>query len=48
MKAAIDGTVQEVKFDELLIDLINRTGKSVPHVCYHPHLGPVQACNTRW
>jgi formate dehydrogenase major subunit len=48
MKVAIDGTVQEVKSDELLIDLINRTGGSIPHVCYHPQLGPVQTCNTRW
>jgi len=33
MKVAIDGTVQEAKADGLLIDLINRTGGSVPHVC---------------
>jgi formate dehydrogenase major subunit len=46
MKVAIDGTVQEAKADELLIDLINRTGGSVPHVCYHPQLGPVQTCDT--
>ena len=41
MKVAIDG-IQEVKSDELLIDLINRTGGSVPHACYHPQLGPAQ------
>jgi formate dehydrogenase major subunit len=46
MKVAIDGTVQEAKADELLIDLINRTGGSVPHVCYRPQLGPVQTCVT--
>jgi len=46
MKVAIDGTVQEAKADELLIDLINRTGGSVPHVCYQPQLGPVQTCDT--
>ena len=46
MKVAIDGSVQEAKADELLIDLINRTGGSVPHVCYHPQLGPVQTCDT--
>src|SRR4030088_1498037 len=46
LKAAIDGVVQEVQPDELLIDLINRTGVSVPHVCYHPQLGPVQTCDT--
>ena len=46
VKIAIDGTVQETQPDELLIDLINRTGGSVPHVCYHPQLGPVQTCDT--
>jgi len=46
MKVAIDGIVQEAHPDELLIDLINRTGGSVPHVCYHPQLGPVQTCDT--
>jgi predicted molibdopterin-dependent oxidoreductase YjgC len=45
-KVAIDGIVQEAQPDEFLIDLINRTGGSVPHVCYHPHLGPVQTCDT--
>src|SRR2546428_7829116 len=46
LKVAIDGVVQEAQPDELLIDLINRTGGSVPHVCYHPQLGPVQTCDT--
>jgi formate dehydrogenase major subunit len=46
MKVAIHGTVQEAKADELLIDLINRTGGSVPHAWYHPQLGPVQTCDT--
>jgi formate dehydrogenase major subunit len=45
-KVDIDGAVQDVQPDELLIDLINRTGGSVPHVCYHPQLGPVQTCDT--
>jgi formate dehydrogenase major subunit len=48
MKVVIDGSVQEAQNGELLIDLINPTGGSVPHVCYHPQLGPVQTCNTRW
>ena len=43
---AIDGVVQESQPDELLIDLINRSSVSVPHVCYHPQLGPVQTCDT--
>jgi len=42
----IDGVSQEAHLDEFLIDLINRTGGSVPHVCYHPQLGPVQTCDT--
>ena len=46
MKVAIDGIVQEAKPAELLIDVINSTGGSVPHVCYHPQLGPVQTCDT--
>jgi len=46
LKVAIDGVVHEAQPDELLIDLINRAGGSVPHVCYHPQLGPVQTCDT--
>ncbi len=45
-KIVIDGAAQEAQPGELLIDLINRTGGSVPHVCYHPQLGPVQTCDT--
>jgi formate dehydrogenase major subunit len=43
---AIDGVVQEAQPDELLIDVINRVGVSLPHVCYHPQLGPVRTCDT--
>src|SRR6202049_3042386 len=46
VNVAIDGGVQEAQPDELLIDVINRKGGSVPHVCYHPQLGPVQTCDT--
>jgi len=46
VKVAIDGIVHVAQPDELLIDLINRAGGSVPHVCYHPQLGPVQTCDT--
>ena len=42
VKVAIDGAVQEAEPEELLIVAINRSGGSVPHVCYHPQLGPVQ------
>jgi formate dehydrogenase major subunit len=46
VNVAIDGVVQEAQTDELLIELINHSGVSVPHVCYHPQLGPVQTCDT--
>ena len=46
MKVNIDGIVSEAQPNELLIDVINRVGGSVPHVCYHPQLGPVQTCDT--
>src|ERR1700686_1450448 len=42
----IDGVSREAQPGELLIALINRIGGSVPHVCYHPQLGPVQTCDT--
>jgi NADH dehydrogenase/NADH:ubiquinone oxidoreductase subunit G len=48
MKVAIDGTVQEAKADELLIDLINRTGGSVPHVCYHPQPARFRRVTHAW
>src|SRR2546425_8464882 len=46
LKVAIDGVVQEAQPDELLIDLINRTGGSVPPPCYHPPTRPGQTCGT--
>jgi formate dehydrogenase major subunit len=42
----IDDVTQQVQPAELLVDLINRTGGTVPHVCYHPQLGPIQTCDT--
>jgi formate dehydrogenase major subunit len=44
-EVAIDGVFQEVRPDEHLIDLFSRAGGSVPYVCYHPQLGPVQTCD---
>lgn len=31
---------------EPLVDLIGRLGLGLPHVCYHPALGPIQTCDT--
>ena len=42
----IDEVTQEARPAELLVDLISRTGGAIPHVCYHPQLGPVQTCDT--
>ncbi|MGH9757605.1 MAG: molybdopterin-dependent oxidoreductase, partial [Candidatus Acidiferrales bacterium] len=42
----IDGQTCEALPGERLIDVILRAGISLPHVCYHPQLGPVQTCDT--
>ncbi len=42
----VDGVRQQASSDELLIDVINRSGVQLPHVCYHPQLGPIQTCDT--
>jgi len=42
----IAGSSHEAEAGERLIDLINRCGKEVPQVCYHPQLGPIQTCDT--
>jgi len=36
----------DAKAGEHLIDVINRTEKELPQVCYHPQLGPIQTCDT--
>jgi formate dehydrogenase major subunit len=46
INVTLDGIVQEVGTDELLIDVINRTGVKLSQVCYHPQLGPIQTCDT--
>jgi len=46
MTATVDGRPRVIQRGERLIDLINRSGIEVPHVCYHPQLGPIQSCDT--
>jgi formate dehydrogenase major subunit len=46
IRVTIDGTATEAKTEERLVDLIKRTGAEIPHVCYHPQLGPIQTCDT--
>ncbi|SFU92881.1 formate dehydrogenase subunit alpha [Halomonas korlensis] len=34
--------------DEPLIDFLDAHDIDLPHVCYHPSLGPLQTCDTCW
>ena len=43
---SIDGFPCEAQPGERLIDPINRLGRSLPQVCYHPQLGPIETCDT--
>lgn len=42
----VDGLAQTACEGELLLDLLNRIGRKIPQVCYHPQLGPIQTCDT--
>ena len=42
----IDGRSCEAFADEPLIEAINRAGRELAQVCYHPQLGPIQTCDT--
>ncbi len=42
----IDRVICQTHQGERLIDLMKRLGPEVPHVCYHPQLGPVETCDT--
>src|ERR1700724_3410142 len=46
VKVIIDGASYDAEKGEHLIDVINRTGRELPQVCYHPQLGPIQTCDT--
>ena len=46
VRLTIDDVVREAKSDERLVDVIERVGEAIPHVCYHPQLGPIQTCDT--
>jgi formate dehydrogenase major subunit len=43
---SVNGSSQAISPGELLIDVIIRSGVSLPQVCYHPQLGPIQTCDT--
>lgn len=42
----VDGRPIEANPDELILQVINRLGESLPQVCYQPDLGPIQSCDT--
>lgn len=45
-RITVDGIPQQASAEEQLIDVINRTDRELPQVCYHPQLGPIQTCDT--
>ncbi len=46
MKAAVEGKDVEARPGETVLDLLTRNGIEIPHLCYHPSLGPLQTCDT--
>lgn len=46
IQITIDGRAHFASRNELLVDVINRTDRKLPQVCYHPQLGPIQTCDT--
>jgi formate dehydrogenase major subunit len=42
----INGTPCHAHEGELLVEVTNRLGPQIPHVCYHPQLGPIETCDT--
>jgi formate dehydrogenase major subunit len=46
MPISVNGKRVEVKAGECLIDVLNRSGVTIPQVCYHPQLGAIQTCDT--
>jgi len=43
-----DGEALTGKADQPLIDFLTAQGKTLPHVCYHPSLPPLQSCDVCW
>src|ERR1700710_3076551 len=46
VRLTVDGRTFEATDGENLVDVISRSGTDIPHVCYHPQLGPIQTCDT--
>ena len=46
LQIVIDNANYDAEAGEHLVDVINRMGREIPQVCYHPQLGPIQTCDT--
>jgi formate dehydrogenase major subunit len=42
----VDGRALAPDGARTILELLNRSGIDVPQVCYHPGLGPIEACDT--
>lgn len=46
IELVIDEKLCSARENELLIEVIERLGGNLPHICYHAQLGPIQTCDT--
>src|SRR5579875_391173 len=42
----VDGSVLSAGDHETILQALLENGVDVPHICYHPALGPIQTCDT--
>jgi formate dehydrogenase major subunit len=42
----INGSEVKANKDETILNLLTDSSEQVPHVCYHPSLGPLETCDT--
>jgi formate dehydrogenase major subunit len=42
----VDGAPAEAREGEVLLDVLNRAGRTVPQVCYHQQMGTIGSCDT--
>lgn len=45
-KVTINGVEMEAPDGQTVLQLLNNSSIDVPHVCYHPSLGPIETCDT--
>ncbi|CAB3393251.1 formate dehydrogenase subunit alpha [Kyrpidia spormannii] len=42
----VNGEVRRGRLDRTVLEVLLEQGEEIPHVCYHPSLGPIQTCDT--